>query len=252
MGARDAIDSILANPGTPPFPTGPTDIYSMPGWPEGTIAVTPQGDLMHGTGGSGELAVHQGTVADVIGMPVPDDDALADVDEEAAESLTSGAVLLSSKENRSEMHYRVNGQNFTIQPGQRQPLPVGHRYVVEFDRGGGFGSAKDTVEHGAYAFTETSRGWELRRQTYHVTIDNSENRHDFHYLFNGEETVVRARQRQEHTSSYPVVVAFDRGNGGEAGRKRLETGVYRVGLDMESRRIDLFPGDDSAQRVARR
>ena len=247
VGIRDAIDSALDNQDDEQWPQGQTDIITVPDLDEGIVAVTEDGQIIQGTGGEGELGIHQGTVADVVGMPVPEEDPLADIEEDAA-GANSGVVLRNPKKNRIAVHYRVNGHEYTMEPGYTQQLSAGQVWVVEFDRGGDFGTAEYSLSEGTYAFEMTSKGWDLYQQSYEVTIDNSENKHDFHYLVNGEEAVVRAKRKQQHTSEYPPVIAFDRGDGGEPGRKKLDSGVYQVGMDIENRRIELFPSDPSQQR----
>ncbi|MFV1966132.1 MAG: hypothetical protein ACC628_11960 [Pirellulaceae bacterium] len=95
----------------------------------------------------------------------------------------------------------------------------------------------------------TSKGWELYQQKYEVTIDNSRNKHDFHYIVNGEQTVAKSGTKQQHSSDYPIVVSFDRGDGGDPASKKLENGTYRVGLDIKKRRIELFSSDKEAETV---
>ncbi|HZY84279.1 MAG TPA: hypothetical protein VFE78_05585, partial [Gemmataceae bacterium] len=41
---------------------------------------------------------------------------------------------------------------------------------------------------------------------------------------------------------FPVVLTFDRGDGKEPVKKELLDGTYRVGIDVASNLMDLFPG----------
>ena len=47
----------------------------------------------------------------------------------------------------------------------------------------------------------------------------------------------------EHTSDTPIAVSFDRGDGSTA-RKLLKSGTYRIGIDADEQRLDLFDNDD--------
>ena len=54
--------------------------------------------------------------------------------------------------------------------------------------------------------------------------------------------VVPAGQLKTISGDFPVVVAFDAGDGKEPVKKELLDGTYRVGIDLASNRMDLFPG----------
>jgi hypothetical protein len=45
--------------------------------------------------------------------------------------------------------------------GYSQKLTGRPSWIVEFDRGGSFGTARYTVTQGAYKFIATDRGWDL-------------------------------------------------------------------------------------------
>jgi len=48
-----------------------------------------------------------------------------------------------------------------LKPGEMLELPLGQKWVIEFDRGGGYGSARYGMTDGQYKFALTSNGWEL-------------------------------------------------------------------------------------------
>jgi hypothetical protein len=50
-----------------------------------------------------------------------------------------------------------------LSPGESHSLSEKSSYVVEFDRGGEFGTARHVVNEGSYEFVATDRGWDLRR-----------------------------------------------------------------------------------------
>jgi hypothetical protein len=50
-----------------------------------------------------------------------------------------------------------------LSPGESHSLAEKSSYVVEFDRGGQFGTARHVVNEGSYEFVATEQGWDLRR-----------------------------------------------------------------------------------------
>jgi len=71
-------------------------------------------------------------------------------------------VLLLNPEDDT-IAYNLNGTRFDMQPGFSQKLTTRPSWVVEFDRGGSFGTARYTLTKGAYKFIATDRGWDLAR-----------------------------------------------------------------------------------------
>jgi hypothetical protein len=58
------------------------------------------------------------------------------------------------------VHYLVNGQDRTLQPGESQKLPAG-QWLIEFHRGGPYGDTAHALASGSYHFEIGQRGWEL-------------------------------------------------------------------------------------------
>lgn len=50
-----------------------------------------------------------------------------------------------------------------LKPGDEVPLSQKGSYFVEFDRGGDFGTSKQTLTEGSYEFVVTAKGWELQK-----------------------------------------------------------------------------------------
>ncbi|MGO8745308.1 MAG: hypothetical protein ACLQNE_04910 [Thermoguttaceae bacterium] len=67
------------------------------------------------------------------------------------------------------LSYAVNEYSYEIQPGESQDLNQDRTWVIEFHRGGDFGTARYTLEAGRYVFANTDHGWEL----YHHAIDEA-------------------------------------------------------------------------------
>ena len=72
-------------------------------------------------------------------------------------------IIENSAENASTVNYSLNGNNYTIQPGQTQRIANDRQWVVEFDRGEGQGTARYTLSEGRFRFKPTEQGWELMR-----------------------------------------------------------------------------------------
>jgi hypothetical protein len=60
-----------------------------------------------------------------------------------------------------------------LSPGESHSLSEKSSYVIEFDRGGEFGTARHVVNEGSYEFVATDRGWDLRRLDVLPTGPNS-------------------------------------------------------------------------------
>ncbi len=161
-------------------------------------------------------------------------------DSEAA-AVSSGVVLRNPESNGTAISYLLGGKQFTMESGYSQRLETS--YVIEFDRGGDFGTARYTIADGTFEFTLTDRGWDLRKKTYEVTIDNSRFPADFSYLLDGQEYSVKRGEVRRHSSAYPMLMEFDRGDGSEPARKQLFGGTFLVGVDANQARIDLFDKD---------
>jgi hypothetical protein len=56
-----------------------------------------------------------------------------------------------------------NRRESELSPGESHSLAEKSSYVIEFDRGGEFGTARHVVNEGSYEFVATDRGWDLRR-----------------------------------------------------------------------------------------
>lgn len=84
-----------------------------------------------------------------------------------------GVVLLNPKRNGGSVNYTLNDVRFSMAPGYEQKLPGGRSWIIEFDRGGSFGTARYGLTPGTYAFAVTERGWAVSRVTDSVAADPS-------------------------------------------------------------------------------
>lgn len=70
-------------------------------------------------------------------------------------------VITAPASNDKPIEYQLNGQPFTIKPGQSQKFKHDRDWVVEFNRGVGKGTSKYSLKATVYKFKMTDNGWEL-------------------------------------------------------------------------------------------
>lgn len=70
-------------------------------------------------------------------------------------------VILSPATNDKPIEYMLNGQSFTIKPGQSQKFNHDRDWIVDFDRGNGKGTGKYSLKASTYKFKMSDNGWEL-------------------------------------------------------------------------------------------
>jgi hypothetical protein len=80
-----------------------------------------------------------------------------------------GVLILLPEEYKSDLHFLVDEvEPLTLRPGEQYRLSTKDSFVVRFSRGvigeRSLGEAYYSITEGVYAFTMTSRGWELYRQ----------------------------------------------------------------------------------------
>ena len=61
------------------------------------------------------------------------------------------------------MAFNVNATEYTLEPGESQDLYGHQQRVIEFHRGGDFGTQRYSLSNWTYTFTPTEKGWELYR-----------------------------------------------------------------------------------------
>ena len=70
-------------------------------------------------------------------------------------------VILAPAANDKPIEYTLNGQSFTMKPGQSQKFNHDRDWIVDFDRGDGKSSAQYGLKAATYKFKMTDKGWEL-------------------------------------------------------------------------------------------
>ncbi len=187
----------------------------------------------------------QANPAELLGIPLGVGEPIANTDSDIRKRVKDGVLIMNPKENATSIEYVLANQQYSIAPGYSQPLPSEKSWVIRFDRGQGQGEASYTLAAGTYTFESTAKGWDLFSRTFEVTIDNSGNDSPFNYVADNTAAEVAGGQRRTHSSKYPILIRFDRGNGGKEVAKKVldKKSSLQVGVSHGDGLWDLFPGD---------
>jgi hypothetical protein len=227
---------------------GPVLIFTDPdpSLPDGTTTQLGPDVVATGTGGQGEPQVQVGSPSDV-GYPlITNVPPVPEASTAAVEGTTNQALVINPASTGATVNFVVDQTPFSLNAGLAQPLLGQTSWVIAFDRGGQAGEARYTLAPGSYEFTASTSGWDLVQKTFKVTLDNSANPDDFNYVLEDQAGMVPARQAQEITGKLPIVLMFDRGEGREVAHKELAEGTYAIGIDPQTRLLELFPGPAAA------
>lgn len=229
------------------LPKGRVKIIKNPNLSVGTAVVLSNSTVMAGNRGQGGVEITRGNAAEALGLPVINDDPLSDAE---GAPQRSGTLILNPRRHGETIRYLLNGEQYIMRPGTSQRLKTGRRWRIEYDRGASAGVAEYTLSDGTYIWTPTERGWQLYKQRYDLTIDNSRNPRDFHFVINDEPMMVRAGHARKVSNPYPLVVEYDRGNGSERVAKMVNfSGNVEVGVNAQDNLLDLFAEQGNAKRM---
>lgn len=240
---------------TPGIPRGAVTVVYCPCLPKDKHFWLPSGDLACGTGGgTGELALTKGEAGKLLDLPLGIGEPMPDSDADVAKRVTNGVLLMNPADNATTIKYVLGSQNFSLTPSYKQALPEGQSWVVSFDRGARFGTARYTLNKGTYVFSGSQRGWDLHSQKFQVSIDNSANTEAFYYAIDNKEAELAPGKQITHASDYPLLVRFDRGDGMQAAQKKVEKAGMSlvVALNAADGLWDLYPaGNFPGQKLTR-
>lgn len=158
---------------------------------------------------------------------------------------TNGILIRNLADNQSDVRFLLGSRQVSsLTPGTSQRLMEPWHHSIRFDRGNGNGEAAYRLEDGTYAFVATNNGWELYRQSFTLTIDNSTNQNAFTYVVDNQHMFVPAGQSRTTTSIFPMDVRFDRGNSQIASKNfGSENTIVSVAVNPADGLLDLFaPG----------
>lgn len=152
----------------------------------------------------------------------------------------TGICLVNPVESGGSVSYLLNHTECSLRPGQVHQLPAGD-YTIQFDKGDNHGNASYNLGEQTYVFySDAKRGWSLFAQTFKVTLDNSANPNPFAGILDGKPIRIEPRKTQTFKSTYPLLLAFDPGDGTEPSRRWLTEKTYKVGIGTQTALLDLF------------
>ena len=71
-------------------------------------------------------------------------------------------TIMNPEANQSSVRFVMGGETAELKPGYFVSVEVTQKTLIEFDRGGSFGSARYSLKDGMYRFdVDSSKGWEL-------------------------------------------------------------------------------------------
>lgn len=233
----------LARPGQRRVPAGGgTVIVRMPNMPAGTVTPIGPGAVLQGprlgTAQSGRLPysgpsdISTGNVWQAAGIAVAKGEAVAD----SKLPIDRGIVLINKAD--VDVSFVVETETFNMKPSFFQAFGDLQQATITFDKGNGQ-NAQYSITAGTYEFTATDNGWELYRQTYKTTIDNSGNPSPFQFVLGSQTVSLASGEVKEFSSPYAHALRFDNGNG-QTHEKRLFTGSFKVGTGAADGTLDLF------------
>lgn len=230
------VDNARVGPNTIPF--GPNNpIALIPGLPQDAI-IPLGGDgapTLIGMGGrTDSIILGEGNVLQAAGLPAPDGPPVPD---DSSAVIAGGQIILTNI-GGSQINYMVNGSPFAMQPKYKQDLEAGQQWTVDFDRGGGNGTAQYELTSGWYEFTPTAKGWELYKKDFNITLENF-NDFEFHYVLDNQPRVLAAGRSEKLSGLFPPVIRFDNADG-QSKQKQLTDGTYRVALTPSSA-LEIYP-----------
>jgi hypothetical protein len=249
--ARHLIESATPQKGgVAVLPTGNISLIFDPSLPQGTAIVLSDQAMLIGSEGRGPLAIASGNAAEALGLPIVTGSAIAEAE---GEESTDGVVIINPATSRGTINYNINGNHYVAQPGMKQKLAAGRKWIIEYDRGEKHGTSAYSLSPGTYYFTPTDLGWQLFRHRFDIVLDNSQNNQEFNFIFQGVDMTVPAGGARTLTSNYPVVVKFDRGNGSEFVAKAVpyvHVGTVQIGVNAADNLWDLFPTPDNRREIS--
>jgi hypothetical protein len=229
---------------TAAVPAGEVDIVYHPGLPEGGTIVLDDQTVMLGTGGVGTMHVQHGNVAQQQGYQLAAGESLADDNT----PLVKSGILIENP-TQTEVHFVLGNQRFSLEPRGRKTFSASSS-LIDFDSGNGGKRLQYQVTAGTSQFVVRDGGWGFQKITsFDAVIDNSANDSPFQYIVQGEHQVVAPHATQSHSSLYPLVVRFDRGNGADTKQvvSNQQKATLTVGLNPNDNLWDLYGADAQPQ-----
>jgi hypothetical protein len=233
-----------ANGTIPDMPTGTIYVVSCPPIDDGQMLVLPGGDVLCGTGGEGDFDTYTTYASDLFGVQMGFGEPLPDGILSPEDMLSSGVLVLNPIDNTGSVSVTYSSRSYTLKPGGEEYFSQAGQ-TARFDRGKGKGQARYKLTDGTFVFTATDKGWELFKQSFSMTIDNSANENVFRYVVDGEQHQIAAGRTMSHESKYPLLVQFDRGRGSETSKDIiLSDATLVVAVNPQDGLWDLYAAEN--------
>jgi hypothetical protein len=71
--------------------------------------------------------------------------------------------IINPEKYGTPLSFKLNGQIVRLEPGQSNTIKFDRNYIIEFHRGGDFGTAKYSLRDGDFQFVVGDNGWDLNK-----------------------------------------------------------------------------------------
>lgn len=237
-----ALESTGLAPTQLSLPQGEVNVIHHPWIKPGNSYFASSGLVLKDSS-DGLIHVSKMDSTDVFALPVAKDaEAMPDF-----EKATYPPVVLieNPADNKANLRYRIDGRNVTLLAGERQSFAGDAEYLIEFARGSSGERARYSVNKpGIYAFTSDKEGWKLVARKIGMKVANPQHSTTLTYLVDGEPEVLEPGGTAVHTSTQPMLLVFDQGEGMGAKRKLVyQTSMFHFAIDPETGYWDLYQGE---------
>jgi hypothetical protein len=72
-------------------------------------------------------------------------------------------TIVNPSEYSTPLSFNLNGQVVRLEPGQSTEIAFDRSYVIEFHRGGDYGTTRYSLRDGRFEFFVSDSGWDLKR-----------------------------------------------------------------------------------------
>ncbi|HVX61831.1 MAG TPA: hypothetical protein VHC19_14545 [Pirellulales bacterium] len=231
------------------WPTGEASVIYDPQTPDGEVSLLSQECLLVGAQGRlDRMQVGRGYASALLGVPTYQGEPVPDKSNAAIQQ----AGMLITNPTTVAFKFLIDGTKYELPAGFSQQIPL-KAAELKFQNVRGKKEGWSKLNSGAYQFAYEQRdGWKIYSVKYQLWVVNRNNKRSFTYLVDNKTATVAPGAEKYHTSAWPIVVAFDRGDGSTCLKRFTSTAkndtVVVPGFDAQNNRWDLFP--QTATRVS--
>ncbi len=224
------------------IPKGMVTVISHP-WVEADKIYFDSNTLILKDSPDGFVSVSKEMAQEVLGLPI----AKAGATQPAEITSVVGATITvtNPSSNDQTIQFDINQKTYTLTTGQQLELAAGSNYIIEFrPNNSGEKTKYNLSEPGIYLFSYRDKAWSLGKKSIIAQISNFTSNVTLNYLLDGIPQKVVPGKTAIHTSSKPMIIAFDSGNDtGTISRKLVESGEFYFALQPDyANKWDLFQG----------